>query len=196
METEFTACNYHTKELVWRNIQSALALSPIQMVYGNRRMEGEGSSALSCLVFESCLFHSFTSRSWRESKWHHDKMIIFFHSCRHLETKSDVYGIWETLIKCSFPSKGRSMGVMLDMHVVLWEGARGSGRWGRKAFFSSGAQVGTPLTVRGPREKLCLHRTCSQTNLVRKGWSPKPAGGSESSLCPGRNPGVTGGYLS
>lgn len=86
MEREFTACNYHTKELVWRNIQSALALSPVQMVYGNRRMGGEGSSALSCLVFESCLFHSFTFRSWRESKWHHDKMIIFFHSCRHLET--------------------------------------------------------------------------------------------------------------
>jgi hypothetical protein len=108
--------------------------------------EGDRFSELSCLVFGSWLFYSLTFRSWRESKWHHDKMIIFFHTCRHLEIKSDAYGIWKTLIKCSFPSKGRSMGRMLDIQTVLWQGAEESGAQedGERFSFSVGHKLEHP----------------------------------------------------
>lgn len=122
------------------------------MTHGNERMEGDGSSELSCLVFESWLFYFLTFRSWKELKWRHDKMIPFFHTCRHLEIKSDVYGIWEALSKCSFPSKDGSVGSEAGYACcpVLF----------------SGAQLRATLTIQWPWLKLWLYSNQSGEGIT------------------------------
>lgn len=79
------------------------------MIYGNGRVGGDGSSELSCIEFESWLFYCLTFRSWRELKWHHDKMIIFFHTCRHLEIVRCVWHM-ESTQQMFFPFQGQVHG--------------------------------------------------------------------------------------